>query len=338
MRKGQNPAKAGAQAYHPQRLGMASLVYIPFQSGYYEKSLEIFQIHHASLRQYTDEVCDTLVFDNGSCPEVKQALHKMHADGLIDWLILSDENLGKTGALNMILAAMPNEWICFSDSDMLFREGWLEACWRINDAFPHCGMIGAQVVFPDREVDRGNSAFRHGGDPRYQFSQEKPAAWIVKEYCSARGASPERAAVYSQMSLDKVHDHESGVDAYLGGNSHQQFLARRAVLQRILPLPSGLELSREQDTYQDQRLDELGYSHLTTTQPYLYHMGNTIDNAILPEIQRLAELQFDATAPLHQASDKKNLIWKLLVEMNRHAWMRRLMLRLYQNMYEVISR
>lgn len=337
MRKGQNPAKAGGKAYQPARLGIATLVYIPMQEGYFDQSLEIFKIHLASVRQYTHEEFDYLVFDNGSCPEVKRELEKMHEQGLIDQLILSAHNLGKTGALNQVLAGMPNEWICFADSDMLLRPDWLDACWKINASFPNCGMIGAQIIFPDWEVDKGNTLFRQTVDPRFSFSQEKAPDWIVTEYCRARGATEERTQFYREMLLDKVRNTQTGCEAYLGGNSHQQFLARREVLQQILPLPSGLQLSREQDTYQDRRIDELGYLHLTTTIPHLYHMGNTVDPEIVPEINRLQIEGRPVNGENKKSGQKNNFFWKALVWLSHKPRPRRWLLRLYQNLYEVFS-
>lgn len=67
-----------------------------------------------------------LIFDNGSCPEVQEELRRMQASGFIHFLLLSRFNVGKTGALNWILAALPNELIGFADGDVLFRPGWLE--------------------------------------------------------------------------------------------------------------------------------------------------------------------------------------------------------------------
>jgi len=342
MRKGQNPAKAGVKAHQPAQLGIATLVYIPVLEGYFDQSLEIFKIHLTSVRQNTAAQFDYWVFDNGSCPEVKRELEKLHEAGLISTLILSEHNLGKTGALNQMLAAMPNEWICFADSDMLFRPGWLEACWKINQSFPNCGMLGAQIIFPDWEVDKGNTQFRQTPDARFVFSQEKAPEWIATEYCRARGATEERTQVYREMLLDKVRSIQTGAEAYLGGNSHQQFLARRDVLRQILPLPSGLQLSREQDTYQDRRIDELGYLHLTTCVPYLYHMGNTIDPEIASEINR-QQAEEGRSQGMSKAAHKpprgwkQNLLWKGLARLSRIPWSRRLLLRLYNNLYEIFS-
>ena len=336
MRKGQNPAKMGTlPPAKAERLGVATLVYIPEQNGYFEQSLEIFKIHTASLRAYTPEPFNYVVFDNGSCDAVKQELVQMHLDGQIDWLYLHDENLGKTGALNILLSGMPNEWICFADSDMLFRPGWLEESWKIEQAFPNLGMIGAQIIFPDWDVDKGNTAFRKTSDPRFRFSQWKPDDWIVNEYCRARGINEEMTRKYSVMLLDRVADTQSGVEAILGGNSHQEWLARKDVLAKILPLPATQALNRKEDTYQDQRLDELGYLHLTTTRPYLYHMGNTIDPEILPEIEKLNLSA--AVKPAAPARTKTHPLWKLLAALKRRPAGKRFLMRLYDNLYQVLS-
>jgi glycosyltransferase involved in cell wall biosynthesis len=338
MRKGHNPAKQDVPAYQPEKLGIATLTYIPVQEGYFAQCWEIFKLHLASVHQYTPEPFNYVVFDNGSCPEVKRGLETLHEEGWIDWLILSEQNLGKTGALNWLLSAFPNEWICFADSDMLFRPGWLEASWKINDAFPGCGMIGAQVVFPDWEVDKGNTQFRKTQDPRFLFSQVKPEAWIVDEYCRGRGIPEDRAITYANMLLDQVENVECRVKAILGGNSHQQWLARRDVIQEILPLPSKLQLNRQQTTYQDRRMDELNYPHLTTTIPYLYHIGNTIDDELKPELSRLSVLEAGkAKTVSEKAPEGKGLLTRGLLGLSRGQLGRRALRRLYNALYIVFS-
>jgi len=337
MRKGQNPAKAGVKAYTPKSLGIASLVSIPMLEGYFTHALEIFKIHISSLRQYTLTPFDLFVFDNGSCPEVKNELVKMSAQGWINTLILSQHNLGKTAALNHLLGSMHNEWICFTDSDMLFRPGWLEASREIDENFPGCGMISAQVVFPDRSEDKGNSVFRQNHADIYKITRDRARSEVVKEYVRGRGINQKRAQYYKEMLLDKVTNTTTGVEAYLGGNSHGQFIGPRAVLTQLLPLPSGLQLSREQDTYQDVRLDELGFLHLTTTVPYIYHMGNELDPEIIPEINRLRKLLPAKVSVKSKARRKTNLAWKLLVQGYKYPPIRKILLRLYNNLYEIIS-
>jgi len=339
MRQGQNPAKLDMPAYQPQRLAIATLVYIPFQEGYFAHSLEVFLYHLASVHQYTSEPFNYLVFDNGSCAEVKRELQALHEAGWIDWLVLSQHNLGKTGALNFILSGIPNQWVCYTDSDMLFRPGWLEESWKIEANFPNIGMIGAQVVFPDWEEDKGNTAFRKTTDARFHFDQVQPEDWILDEYCRGRGISGEREKVYRRMQLDRVTNTETGVQAFLGGNSHQQFLARRAVLQEILPLPASLQLSRKEDTYQDVELDRRGYLHLTTTRPYLYHMGNVVDEALRPELEklRLPENVKPPTLKKTHTSQKLHPVERILFWLAGKPALRRRLVRLYQFLHRTLS-
>jgi hypothetical protein len=140
------------------------------------------------------------------------------------------------------------------------------------------------------------------------------------------------------MMLEQVQNTETGVMAFLGGNSHQQWLARRAVIQKILPLPASLQLSRKEDTYQDQKLDELGYLHLTTTIPYLYHMGNSIDDEIREEVNRLQIPGSSHTPPrVGKSGRKNNFLWRMLVWLSRGKTTRNWLLRLYNNLYEVFS-
>ena len=127
MRTGQNPSKSGIPAYKPKQIGIALLVYIPFLDGYFKHSLEILRFQIASLYENTKHQFDLLVFDNGSCSEVINTLSDLHDDRQIEWLVLSKHNLGKVGAWNWIFGSMPNELICYADSDVLFRQSLPDA-------------------------------------------------------------------------------------------------------------------------------------------------------------------------------------------------------------------
>ena len=58
---------------------------------------------------------DLMVFDNGSCAEVRDFLVKEKEEGRIQYLILSEKNMGKGGAWNVMLAGAPGEIIAYTD-------------------------------------------------------------------------------------------------------------------------------------------------------------------------------------------------------------------------------
>ncbi len=82
---------------------------------------------------------DLLVFDNGSCEEVKNYLVNEQDEGRIQYLILSEKNLGKGGAWNIMLSGAPGEIIAYADSDCLFYPGWLSEIGQIVGNLPQCG-------------------------------------------------------------------------------------------------------------------------------------------------------------------------------------------------------
>ena len=74
MRKGQNPAKFVTQVAKPQLITVALLNYIPFLSGFYSQALDVLKISLESMRNDPGLPFDLLVFDNGSCSEVRDFL------------------------------------------------------------------------------------------------------------------------------------------------------------------------------------------------------------------------------------------------------------------------
>src|SRR4030067_1914261 len=125
MRKGQNPAKFVNDVTRPQRVTGAVLNYIPFLSGYYSETLDVLKMCMQSMRKDPGLPFDLMVFDNGSCAEVRDFLISEKEAGQIQYLILSEKNVGKGGAWNVILGGAPGEIISYCDGDGLFSPGWL---------------------------------------------------------------------------------------------------------------------------------------------------------------------------------------------------------------------
>lgn len=99
MREGQNPAKFVDEVTRPQRVTVAVLSYIPFLSGFYAQALEVLNACLGSIWEHTDLPYDLLVFDNGSGTEARDYLLKAQADGQIQYLLLSERNLGERRSL-----------------------------------------------------------------------------------------------------------------------------------------------------------------------------------------------------------------------------------------------
>src|SRR5262245_50546131 len=95
LRKGQNPAKFVKDVPKPERITVALLNYIPFLSGFYAETLDVLKVCIESMRKNAGLLFDLMVFDNGSCEEVREYLVNEKEEGRIQYLILSEKNMGK---------------------------------------------------------------------------------------------------------------------------------------------------------------------------------------------------------------------------------------------------
>ena len=114
----------------------------------------------ARIQDSTDQPFDLLVFDNGSCWKVCQyLLQEEQEQGGIQYLMLSEKNLGKGGAWNMILEGAPGEIIAYPDNDCYFYPGWLSRSLQILETFPHVGMVTARPFRTKEEFYSGTLAW-----------------------------------------------------------------------------------------------------------------------------------------------------------------------------------
>ena len=335
MRTGHNPAKSSLPAYQPQPRAVARLVYIPHTAGYFQDALRIFTLQVNSLRANTGAPFDLLVFDNGSAPEVKTELLRMQQEGLIDHVISSRHNLGKTGAINWIFSALPNELICYTDSDVYFRPGWFEASQVLLNNFDRVGLVTTQPCFNNiiREEMRAHHALQNNPDYQLEEMDADPAA--AEEYAHGIGASEELRSIISQKRFITLRHRPSQAQAVLGA-SHMQFLARRAVMQQVLPLPAAWALHRDEDRQLQLRIDQLNYLEISTLQPLVFHMGNQVDEAVQTEARRLGQIDSSSTAVKAVNTEKTTL--RLARRLAQHPRLRALLERAYHFLFQALQK
>ena len=127
MRKGQNPAKFVSTVSKPERITAAVLSYVPFLSGYYAEvsgGAPGLPGLHAEGRGTCHLTRWSLT--TARAAKSREYLLAEHEAGRIQYLVLSEHNVGKGGAWNMILGGAPGEILAYCDSDVLFSPNWLQ--------------------------------------------------------------------------------------------------------------------------------------------------------------------------------------------------------------------
>ena len=107
---------------NPKEITITTIVYIPSISDYWSNSFDILKLFFDSLIINTQPVYDLMVFDNGSCKKIIEYLIDLRDKGIIQYLILSEKNHRKLGALNYLLQSAPGKYISYADSDVFFYQ------------------------------------------------------------------------------------------------------------------------------------------------------------------------------------------------------------------------
>lgn len=271
MRKGQNPAKFAQTVAKPERITVAVLNYIPFLSGFYAEGLDVLKVSLESMRRDPGLPFDLLVFDNGSCPEARDWLIAEKEAGRIQYLLLSEKNLGKGGAWNIILAGAPGEIIAYSDSDILYYPGWLSRSVELLETFPNVGMVTAR---PFRTNPDYHTATRAWAQKNAALEDGQFIPWeTFWEFNRSLGQDEtENRKIYAETRDWKITYQEK--TAFTGA-SHWQFVAYKSTLAQFLPFDMDKPMGQVKQL--DQRMNAAGYLRLMVSDPLVMNLSNTTD-------------------------------------------------------------
>jgi len=295
MRIGQNPAKFVDTLPTPARVTAVVINYIPGLVGYYAQSLDVLKSCLASMRAGTEMPVDLLVYDNASCEEVRAYLIAEHDAGRIQYLTLSEQNVGKAAAWNFAFAAAPGEIIAYADADIYFEPGWLENLAAVLDAYPEAGMVTgipmwSPAEFSTATIDwakRTEGVTLHEGKllPWEDYWTHARSLGQSEDEARAHFADQTDLMIEDSRLLSVIsnrlpvnRDTPPGTRhqaLFYAGAGHFQFVTRKKILSQVLPIPADRPMGQVRRL--DAAVNAAGYLRLSTPDWWVRHMGNAPD-------------------------------------------------------------
>ena len=304
MRVGQNPIKSIERVASLEPVTVVVITCIPFLNGYYSQSLEILKLSLGSLMENTEGGFDLLVFDNGSCPAVREYLLQEQQERNIQMLFLSERNLGKPAAWNIALAGAPGTFVAYADSDIYFYPNWLPASLRVLEDFPNAGMVTAM---PMLTPEKYSTATIKWANERLGVTGERGNLLPWDDFwrhARSLGDSEEQARrFYNENQAVRIGYKKH---YFYAGAAHFQFMARKSALNEVLPIPADRPMGRVR--LMDEAMNNAGYLRLCTEDWHVQHLGNT-----MPQPSDLIDVpSIPLRSPRKGNSPRQFWQWKLL--------------------------
>jgi glycosyltransferase involved in cell wall biosynthesis len=272
-RIGMNPGRNRKSGYHPTRVTLAVLTHVPNLTGYFEHRFDVLRLCLESLIGNTPEPYDLMVFDNGSCPPVVDYLRELRDEGAIHYLMLSSQNIGKIGALQILFRACPGDVIAYNDDDVFFLPGWLEAHLQILDTYPKVGMVTGFYIRSHMSYGvKTTRAFANQPDVQTQEGFLIDRVW-EQHYIDNMGRTWEKyeSEIEGCQELEFTYQ---GVKA-LASAGHHQFVAPKQIMLQALPNEwSGQLMGKMLEL--DEAIDGMGYLRLSTRDYVTRLLGNVV--------------------------------------------------------------
>lgn len=284
-RYGMNPARKENINYTPSKVTAAMVTYIPSLEGYFAHRLDVLKLSLESLIHSLDQQCDIMILNNGSCDQVSDYLESQLTAGRIDYVIHSQRNLGVIGGFKVLFNAIPGDIVAYSDDDVLYYPGWLDAHLKILNLFPRVGMVsGAPVGYSSEHALSSVSKFI-ANSPSMLEVTEKPR---IKEWEEQWAESTGRSVNEHLEAIKKtpnVHLTFQGVEAVQSAKHFQFVTPQEVICQAFSPEWSGSLMDGLVSL--DESVDNLGYMRLSTPDRYTRHIGNTLSREIINEAEKL---------------------------------------------------
>jgi len=114
-----------------------------------ELRAKMFRTSLAALLETTKGLpVEIIIVDNGGDDQISKTLLELTRNNMIHCYIKNSSNLSFGFGRNQGLAAAKGNYIVIADNDILYKKGWLEACWKPLELYPDRKIYSTPIEYP----------------------------------------------------------------------------------------------------------------------------------------------------------------------------------------------
>ncbi len=285
MRNGVNPGKQEEDVKVSSIHRVIVPIYIPNLENYFKNGLEILELCLGSLKKTVSKNTKVTIIDNNCCAEVKKYILHQFDEGWIDQLVVNKENLGKIDPIMAVVRSCSEQWITFSDCDVLFCNGWVQETFKIFSTFKKAGFISKT---PDPVSHRiyYSSTILGTLFNRNTFFRKSIDPIGIKMFDDSRGLKKpflNDTRINWTLTIRK-----NNFEAILGGGHFVATIHKNSIRNAPKENSNKKILGGSENKYLDIPNDKAGYWRLSTTKAYCYHLGNVYEPWMKEKFEKIS--------------------------------------------------
>lgn len=292
MRQGYNPQKDKAEVLSDHFHQVIIPVYLPAQGDYFKDGLQILRFCLESLLLTIHPKTFVTVVNNGSSADVAAYLEDLRAGGSIHELIQT-VNIGKLNAVIKGLGGHSFGFVTVADADVMFLNGWQNACYDIFAHFPKAGAVCTTPSSKSLRTHTANIWSELLFSDKLDFRKVEDAD-ALKAFAHSVG-NPD---FYSKAQLERYLTVSSKGKSAVVGAGHFVTTYRGDVFENLSRRFSQYKLGGDsEDEILDKPVTANGFWRLSTTANYTYHMGNVAEDWMIATLHDIKPSNQPVSAP-----------------------------------------
>lgn len=278
MRDGINPNRHNPPDGYAPYIASA-VVHLPNFEGYHEQRFEVVKTSLETMRANAGVKCQTLVWDNGSCPEFRDWLMSEYKPDHVRLGANVGLSSGRAGIVRML---PPTTIVAVADDDMYYYPNWFKAQVELMGKFPNVGQVSGYPVRTQMRWGNKETIRWANRTAKVEYGKFIPDEWD-KDFCTSIGRDYDWHLAYTLGNGDRdIRITYQGVKAYAFAH-HCQFICEAG---KLAPLMRFTNEAMSDDKIFDNAVDATGMLRLTTVERVTRHIGNVLDADLKPRAVR----------------------------------------------------